>query len=453
MSTATAYDASSIQALSGLAHVRPPAAHVPRLGRHGRGRPAPPDLGDRRQLGRRGDGRPRRPDRRHPARRRLGRGARLGARHPGRPVQGRPAQAGRSALEVVLTETNAGGKFDGGSYKVSGGLHGVGASVVTGLSTRLDAEVWRGGRRHALSLRLVKNRNGSSRRACSRAAARRRARRRPRAPPARSSASGPTCRCSATSTACRVHEATVVHPPHRRAVPPQELRAPRPGVRAARRARPGQPAGHRVVLAGRRGRPRRRAHVRVRRRVAGAQLHRRGRRHHGARRDGVDGRRARHLDRLRQRRVHARGRHAHRRLPHRDHRVRAALHHRPRPAEGQGAGAHHPRHLRRSHDGRVDHDPRPAVRRELEVEADEHRGERPHPGDRAADHEPLAGGEPGRRQAGGRPRRLGDAHPHQVERRAAGGPGAAVEGLEVAQRPAAEAARLHRQERPARRSC
>jgi len=69
--------------------------------------------------------------------------------------------AGRSALEVVLTETNAGGKFDGGSYQVSGGLHGVGASVVTGLSTRLDAEVWRGGRRHALSLRLVKGRNGS----------------------------------------------------------------------------------------------------------------------------------------------------------------------------------------------------------------------------------------------------------------------------------------------------
>ena len=67
---------------------------------------------------------------------------------------------GRSALEVVLTETNAGGKFDSDSYKVSGGLHGVGASVVTGMSTRLDAEVWRDGRRHQMSLRLSKNKAG-----------------------------------------------------------------------------------------------------------------------------------------------------------------------------------------------------------------------------------------------------------------------------------------------------
>ena len=67
---------------------------------------------------------------------------------------------GRSALEVVLCETNAGGKFDAGSYKVSGGLHGVGASVVTALSSRLEAEVWRGGRRWQLVLEARKGRKG-----------------------------------------------------------------------------------------------------------------------------------------------------------------------------------------------------------------------------------------------------------------------------------------------------
>lgn len=70
----------------------------------------------------------------------------------GVPVDTEP-RTGLSGVEVVYTKLHAGGKFGGASYAASGGLHGVGASVVNALSSRLDVEVDRGGRTHAMSFR------------------------------------------------------------------------------------------------------------------------------------------------------------------------------------------------------------------------------------------------------------------------------------------------------------
>jgi DNA gyrase subunit B len=70
----------------------------------------------------------------------------------GVPVDIEP-KTGLSGVEVVFTKLHAGGKFGGGSYTSSGGLHGVGASVVNALSERLDVEVDRGGKTYAMSFR------------------------------------------------------------------------------------------------------------------------------------------------------------------------------------------------------------------------------------------------------------------------------------------------------------
>ena len=83
------------------------------------------------------------------------RGATITDNGRGVPVDTHP-KFKKSALELILTTLHAGGKFEGKSYQVAGGLHGVGASVVNALSSELTATVWRGGKIYSQSYKRGK---------------------------------------------------------------------------------------------------------------------------------------------------------------------------------------------------------------------------------------------------------------------------------------------------------
>ena len=142
------YDAESIQTSRRHGSRADAPWHVYR--RHRQRRLRPPPLGANRQRRRRSRSRLRQSDR---CRSSIATAPwKCATKAGGVPVDMHPTR-GVSALEVVFTELHAGGKFGGGAYGASGGLHGVGAAVVNALSNRMEVEVDREGRTWVLGFK------------------------------------------------------------------------------------------------------------------------------------------------------------------------------------------------------------------------------------------------------------------------------------------------------------